>query len=121
VAQATITPWAKTPPGKHMSGEDFAQAMAETPGWEQDQVLQAGEVPAEGGRWVYRISALGELDGLKVMQNFYLVAGPGGEQVVVAFVMTPAQAQKLGTRDLTLVGSIDFPKGRKEAEKPKAR
>jgi hypothetical protein len=110
VAQATITPWTQAGKGKHMSAEEFAQEMARTPGWESEQELQAGEVPTVGGRWVYRISALGQLDGTKVMQNFYLVAGPGGEQVVVVFTLTPKQATRLGDRDLSMAASIDFPK-----------
>jgi hypothetical protein len=120
VAQVTITPWKKAATSKHLSGEEFQEAMDETPGWEAEEVLQAGEVSSEGGRWTYRLSAVGQMDGLKVLQNFYLVAGPEGEQVVLAFTMTPAQAKKLGTRDLSLVQSIDFPSLHKDAEKPKA-
>jgi hypothetical protein len=113
VAQVTVAPWTHAQKGKHLSGEEFQQAMAESPGWEQDQVVQTGVVSEDGGLWVYRVSALGELDGVKVMQNFYLVANRDGEQVVLTFTMTPAQAQKIGTRDLALVGSLDFPKVKK--------
>ncbi len=120
VAQVTITPWKRAQPGEHLSPEAFQEEMANSPGWEQDEVLQADGVPSdEKGRWVYRVSALGELDGVKVMQNFYLVAGPGGEQVVLAFTMTPAQAQKIGTRDLALVGSLHFPAAASEPRKPR--
>ena len=113
VAQVTITPWTMAEKGKHLSPEDFRQAMAETPGWEPEDELQAGEVPAEKGRWIYRISALGDLDGTRVMQNFYLVAGPDGQQVVLSFTMAPKQADRLGSRDLSMAANIDFP------EKPK--
>jgi hypothetical protein len=113
VAQATITPWTSADKGKHLSPDEFREAMSETPGWDVEQELQAGEVPADGGRWIYRISALGQLDGNKVLQNFYLVAGPGGEQIVVAFTLTPKQADRLGTRDLSLAVSIDFGGSRK--------
>jgi hypothetical protein len=119
VAQVTVTPWTKADQGKHLSPEEFRQAMAETPGWEPDDELQAGEVPAEGGRWIYRISALGELDETKVMQNFYLVAGPEGQQIVLAFTMPPKQADRLGTRDLSIAASIDFPGVRQASDKPK--
>lgn len=119
IAQVVITPWTKAKPGEHMTAEAFQEAMAETPGWEPDQVLQAGEVPMEGGRWCYRISALGDMDEMKVMQNFYIVASPQGEQIVLAFTMKQAQADKLGTRDLSLVGSLEFPSSRKNADKPK--
>ena len=110
VAQATITPWQPADKGKHMDPDKFREMMSQTPGWEMDKELQVGEVPAEGGRWIYRVSALGQLDGSNVMQNFYLIAGPNGEQVVVVFTMTPKQAERLGSRDLSLAGSIDFPK-----------
>ena len=59
------------------------------------------------GRWVYRLSALGQLDGVPVLQNFYLVASPSGEQAVVAFSLNPKQADKLGARDLSFVGSLE--------------
>lgn len=109
VAQATITPWKSADKGKHLSPEAFKDAMNATPGWEPQRELQAGEVPTEGeGRWAYRVSVQGQLDGMAVVQNFYLVAAPGGEQIVVAVTMTPKQADKLGARDLTLVGSLEL-------------
>jgi hypothetical protein len=118
VAQVTLTPWTKAEKGKHLSPEDFRQAMADTPGWEPEDELQAEEVPAEGGHWVYRISALGELDGTKVMQNFYLVAGPDGQQLVLAFTFPPKQADRLGTRDLSMAASIAFPGTPQKQAKP---
>jgi hypothetical protein len=44
-----------------------------------------------------------------VLQNFYLVAAPTGEQVVLTFTLTAKQADKLGARDLSLAGSIEVP------------
>src|SRR5262249_35022381 len=117
VAQVTITPWTRAEKGKHLSADEFRQEMPETPGWEPEQELQTGEVPAQGGRWIYRISTLGQLDGNKVLQNFYLVAGPGGDQVVVAFTLNPKQADRLGTRDLSLAASIDFPEPKPDSTK----
>jgi hypothetical protein len=108
VAQVTVTPWTAAKAGEHLSGEAFQEAMAATPGWEQESVLQAGEVLKEKGRWVYRVAAVGQMDGLKLMQNFYLVSGPGGDQVVLAFTFTEAQADKLGARDLALVNGLEL-------------
>jgi hypothetical protein len=109
VAQVSIAPWPRAEPGKHVAAEEFQQATARTPGWEQQDVVQAGEVPSEKGLWVYRFTARGQIDGLKVIQSFFLVAGPQGEQLQLAFMMTPKQVEKLGTRDLELVGGITFP------------
>jgi hypothetical protein len=113
IAQVTISPWTREAPGKHLTPEAFQEAASQTPGWEPEQILQTGTVPADGGRWVYRISALGQMDGVKVMQNFYIVASPQGEQVVLLFTMTPSQAKKIGVRDLELVGGLDFPSAAK--------
>lgn len=111
VAQATLTPWDSAPPGKHLSAAEFKEAMNGTPGWEPEKELQAGEVPTgTGGPWMYRLSALGQMDGTAVLQNFYLIASPSGEQMVAVFTMTPKLADKLGSRDLSLAGSIELPK-----------
>lgn len=111
VAQATITPWTAAAEGQHLTATEFKGIMNATFGWEVEKELQAGEVPQPEGtkRWVYRFSAMGKLDGLPVLQNFYLIASPKGEQVVVVFTLNPKQADKLGARDLSLVGSLNVP------------
>lgn len=108
VAQVTVTPWTKAGKGKHLTPEEFKTAMNEASGWRPEKALQEGEVPSEG-RWVYRYSVQGELEGVAVLQSFYLLAAPTGEQVVVTFTMTPKQVDKLGARDLTFIGSLEVP------------
>lgn len=110
VCQATITPWTKADPGKHLSADEFREIMSQAPGWQLEEILEAGEIPADKGRWIYRISARGTVENTKVVQTFYLVAQASGEQVIVTFTMKPSQVGKLGSRDFTLVGSIGFPK-----------
>jgi hypothetical protein len=109
VAQATLTPWKKADKGKHLTPDEFKQAMNSMAGWEPEKELQAGEVPSENGRWVYRYSASGQMDGVAAVQNCYVIATPEGEQMIVVFSMTPKQVDKLGARDLALIGSLDFP------------
>jgi hypothetical protein len=112
IAQVTVTPWKAAPMGKHLAIDDFKEAMNATPGWEPDKDLQEGEVPIDG-KWAYRWSAMGQLDGVAVMQNYYLVAFPGGEQVVLVFTLTPKQAEKFGARDLAVVAGLDVPAAKK--------
>ena len=59
------------------------------------------------------MSALGSMDGTAVLQNFYLVAGPNGDQVVIAVTLAPKKAEQLGGRDLSLAGSVEFPAAKK--------
>ncbi len=110
VAQVTVTPWTNAEKGKHITAEEFKEKVNNLAGWEPEKELQAGEVPGQAeGRWVWRLSEQGKLDGMAVLQNFYVVAAPSGEQVVLVFTMTPKQVDKLGARDLSLVGSLDVP------------
>lgn len=117
VAQLTVTPWTAAKKGEHLSGEQFKTAMNSTSGWRPEKELQASEVPAEG-KYVYRLSETGQLDGVPVLQNFYLIAAPTGEQVVLTFTLSPKQADKLGARDLSMAASIEVPAG---ADKPAAK
>jgi hypothetical protein len=109
LAQATVTPWAAAKTGEHLSADDFKKAMHETSGWKVEKELQAGEVPATDGRWIYRLSEMGQLDGVAVLQTFFLVAAPTGEQVVLTFTLSPKVADKFGARDLTLATSCVVP------------
>jgi len=109
IAQATMTSWRKEDAGKHATPEEFKKLIGASPNWEMEEIVEAGDVPTEEGRWIYRVTAKGNLDGAKVVQNFLLLAGPKGDQIIVTFTMKPANSAKIGTRDLALVNSIEFP------------
>jgi hypothetical protein len=108
VAQMTLTWWRKAEAGQHMTPEDFKDAMADVPGWEQSDVLkeECREMKTDKGYWAYRLAATGKLNGLETLQYFYLIASPQGEQVVATFTLAPNRTTKLGTRDLDLVHGI---------------
>jgi len=109
VAQATVTPWTKAEAGKHMDPKEFHEAMLASPGWEPEEVLQEGELPNQpNGRFVYRLAVRGQIEDVKVVQTFYLVAGPKGDQCVVAVTFKQAQSGKLGARDLILVDGLEL-------------
>jgi hypothetical protein len=110
IAQATLTCWKSAGVGKHMTPQEFEKLVAEGTGWKMEQVLDRIEVPTENDRWIFRITARGELDGVKVIQNFYFVAGAVGDQMIVTFTMKPNAAERIGSRDLALVNAIDFPR-----------
>ena len=108
IAQATLTPWKSLPAGKHVTPDEFKQAVSETPGWQMEEIIDSAEVPTDPGRWAYRITARGETDGVKVVQSFYVIAGPEGDHVVVTFTAKPSNLSKIGTRDAALVNAIEF-------------
>lgn len=109
LAQATVTPWSKAEKGKRLDPEEFKKAMNVTSGWRPEREIQAGEVPTSDGKSMYRLSVLGQLDGVQVLQNFFLIANPDGQQVVVTFTMSPKNAEKFGSRDLSFAGGLEMP------------
>jgi hypothetical protein len=110
VAQATVRSWQKAEPGKHITPDELRDALQAAPNWQQEKDLGAEEVKADAkGYWIYRVGAQGQLNDLDVMQYFYMVAGPGGDQVLMTFTVTPSQASKLESRDLDLVRGLTLP------------
>ena len=113
IAQATITGWKKADAGKHTPADEFKKAVSESPGWVATRVIEDGELPTDGGRWIHRHVAEGKMENLPVVQAFHLIAGPQGDQAVVTFAMKPEQIKAVGTRDVGLVNAIEFPGGKK--------
>lgn len=111
VVQATLTTWQKADAGEHLSIEELKQLITATPGWEVEVEIEDGEVPAEDGRWIYRVAQRGTMSGVEAVQNVFAVAGPKGDQAIVSFIMKPSSVAKVGTRDVELVRSIRFAEG----------
>ena len=110
VSQGTITAWKKAEPGKHATVEEFKKAVGDSPGWVPTRVLEEGEIPLEGGRWLYRLAAEGKMEDQPAVQGFHMLAGPQGDQVAITFAMKPEKMKVLGSRDLALVKAIEFGK-----------
>ena len=110
--QATVSVWKKAEPGRHLSPAEFRDVVGKQPGWEPDGPPDEAALPAGPGRWLLRLVARGKQDGLPVVQVFYLLAGPAGDQVVVSVLAKADKAGKLGVHDAALVGAIEFPAGK---------
>lgn len=110
IAQATVSVWNKTEPGKHLPIEDFKKAVATAPGWIPGKTTFDRELPATAGKWLYRLTVEGKMEDVPVIQTFYLLAGQQGEQIVVTVAVKPEKAKALASQDLTLVNSIEFGK-----------
>ena len=109
IAQATVSGWKKAEKGGHSTPAEFSELIARVPGWEPADTSTAGEVPATEGKWVYRWSAKGKQDGQPVVQTFYLIAGPSGDQITIAVLSDVDKAAKLGEREAELLLGVSFP------------
>jgi hypothetical protein len=107
--QATVSAWKRVEEGKHTPPAEFKAALAKLSTWQPVEVLADAEETAADGRWVYKLSAKGKQDGADVVQTFYLLAGPNGDQVAVTFLTTPERAVKLADREAELLKGVGFP------------
>lgn len=107
--QATVSVWKRASKGEHATAAEFKEVIARVPGWEASEALGEGEVKADG-KWVYKWSGKGKQDGLAVVQAFYLIAAPSGEQLTLMLWATPDKAAKLADREKELIDGITFPK-----------
>ncbi|MCS6975714.1 MAG: hypothetical protein NZM31_01720 [Gemmatales bacterium] len=108
LGQLNITYLPRAKRGEHISVEELQKLVREAPGFRIEQVIQSGEVPAEKGCWIYRLSVVGRADDLPIVQNVYAIAGPDGDQVLMAFTTEVSQVERFGVRDLAIVGSVTF-------------
>ena len=109
IAQCTLTPWTrvKTP----MTLAEFETMMKASAGWQQKAgaLLEANDkLKSPNGYGILRITAEGKLGTVDALRRFYLVAAPGGDQILIDFTMVPSQAVKLDNRDERLVQSLLF-------------
>jgi hypothetical protein len=92
-----------------LSPDEVKSIVANSPGWAQETLIKAEEVQLPTRQWAYLVAGEGDLDGVRAVQYFYLVAAPGGEQTMITFTTTPGQVQKLGSRDLEFVRGFALP------------
>lgn len=110
IAQATVSVWSKMEPGKHFSADEFKKAVATAPGWTPVKTLMERELVAPVGRWHYQVMMEGKMEAVPVIQTFYLLAGPQGDQIAVTVAAKTDKAKAIGNRDLNLINAIEFGK-----------
>ena len=109
VAQVTVAPWTKRDAGKKMSFDDFQGVIDSTPAWKEARCLDKQDMLTYGGNSAFRYWASGKLDGNDVLQYYYLVASPRGDQLFVTFTLSPSQAKEFKERNEAFVQGISFP------------
>jgi hypothetical protein len=108
IAQATLSVWRKADPGKHSTVAEFKKAVSEAPGWVPGKVLADRELPTGAGRWLYRLTVEGKLEDAAIVQSFFLLAGPRGDQITVTVASKPEKHQLIDNRVVSLVQAIEL-------------
>jgi hypothetical protein len=117
LVQCNVTTASPVAPGTHVQPDEFRSQVRMALGPQFERIVQEGDLPASRGNWIYRLVVEGKSEKELAAWNYYVAAGPQGQQVVFAFTMAARHAERLAAQDLSMVGSIDFPPPR-TASKP---
>ena len=108
VCQCNISRIPAVAPGRHTPVDRFEGDIRIALGDKLREFEQAGEIPAEGGRFLYRAMAVGESNGEPMHWIYYLCAAPDGRQVSFVFTLESDLLEQLAERDVELVRSLQF-------------
>jgi hypothetical protein len=109
IAQLNISPYATAKQGQHLSLDDLEKLVGESAGFKLEKVIEKAEVASSPGQWIGKVSATGEATELPMQQIVYAIAGPRGDQALLSFTVEIEHAEKLASRDLSLVKTFALP------------
>lgn len=109
IAQLNVTGLGERSRTAKLTKEEFQAAVEQAGGWKIEQIVKTDELPTDGTYDLQLLTATGEANGVKMAQKHFLASGKSGRQVCFSFVLDPKNEEKLGTVDLSLVGTVEFP------------
>jgi hypothetical protein len=107
VAQCNLSTGPNAGRGRHQDPKQFREDIRNALGRRFGEVLSAAEVGGDpAGGYRYRVEVRGREGDVEILWDYYLVAGPEGDQVLATFTRTLAQAKAFGDQDLQLMGTL---------------
>lgn len=88
--------------------EAFQNEIKETLGDEFGQFTSATTTENSLGIVTHRVTVQGTVEELPIEWRYYLLAGPKGQQVIVAFTLEQSEAERFGDADEQMVENIEF-------------
>lgn len=108
IAQCNVSKIPLAGPGKHTSEEQFQRDIEAALGDKLKSIDKAEQIKTDDGRFLYRVTASGEANGLPMQWIYYLCADPSGRQVAFVFAVEKKVIDRLSNRDLGIVNSLQF-------------
>ncbi len=108
VSQCSIAPIVSAKPGEHTSEQQFQNDIRTSLGTQLKEITKAELIDSKDGRFLYRVTAVGEANKRPLTWFYYLCAAPSGRQVSLVFVVDTKYVDRLGNRDLEIVNSLQF-------------
>lgn len=117
IAQCNLKKLPDAEPGKHIPEEEFQGDIRKTLGKDFQEFVEAEKLKLRDGLFIFRAVAVGSIPDrtekkesafLPMQWNYYLVANPDGRQVSLAFAVEPKLVEEMKSRDLMIVGGLEF-------------
>ncbi|MBT6497579.1 MAG: hypothetical protein HOL01_23960 [Planctomycetaceae bacterium] len=108
IAQCNMTHITSAAAGKHTSEEQFQNDVRQALGKRLKTITKAEQLEVTDGRFLYRVTAVGESNGVQMHWFYYLCAAPSGQQVTFVFAVETKLLKQLANRDLKIVSTIEF-------------
>ncbi len=111
LAQVNVSPIPAAAAGSHTSEEQFQTDIRQSLGKRLKSITKAEQLKprnANDRRFLFRVSADGEADGVPMTWFYHLCAAPNGQQVSFVFAVETKNLEKFNNRDLSLVRLLEF-------------
>jgi hypothetical protein len=116
IAQCNLNAGPKVPAGKHQDPDQFRDDVRRALGARFVRFAGVGEVDGEpAGGFRYKVAVEGRQGDVPLLWDYYLLAGPDGDQVLATFTRAAHSAPAFGDQDLRLIASFRWT-GRPEAK-----
>ena len=111
LAQVNVSPIPAAAAGSHTSEEQFQTDIRQSLGKRLKSITKAEPLKARNAndrRFLFRVTADGEADGVPMTWFYHLCAAPNGQQVSFVFAVETKNLEKFNNRDLSLVRLLEF-------------
>ncbi|MFN0197949.1 MAG: hypothetical protein ACKVT0_14485 [Planctomycetaceae bacterium] len=114
VAQFNVSRISTAAPGEHTSEEQFQADIRQSLGKQLKDITQAEQLKTNDGRFLFRVTAVGQVKNIEMTWYYYLCAAPSGQQIAFVFSIETKLLEQLANRDLGIVESLQFVTGDKK-------
>ncbi len=108
VAQFNVSRVPAASPGEHTSEDQFQADIRQSLGKQLKDITQAEQLKTDDGRFLFRVTAIGQVKNVEMTWFYYLCAAPSGQQIGFVFSIETNLIEQLANRDLGIVESLQF-------------
>ncbi len=122
LAQCNLSIGPEAGAGRHQDLKQFREDIRAALGARFGGIAEAGELDdGSAGGFRYRMAVQGKERAQAVLWYYYLIASPGGAQVLATFTLNAADAKRFADQDVQMIGSLEWLTAAREHATEKAK